>query len=101
MDSFNLPIYNASLQEVEAIVKGNGCFSIERMEHLPQETPQPKVFRSTVRAGMENMIREHFGEDILDEFFDTFGKKYEESICVFKSVKAISLFVLLKRIVTV
>lgn len=101
VDSFNLPIYNASLQEVEAIVKGNGCFSIERMEHLPQETPQPKVFRSTVRAGMENMIREHFGEDILDEFFDTFGKKYEESVCVFKSVKAISLFVLLKRIVTV
>lgn len=70
---------------------------MERMEHLPQEMPQPKVVRSSVRAGMENMIREHFGEEILDEVFDTYGKKYEESICVFNSVKAISLFVLLKR----
>ncbi|KAM5551468.1 loganic acid O-methyltransferase-like [Rosa sericea] len=98
VDSFNLPIYNASLQEVEAIVKGNGCFSIERMENLPQAKPQPNVFRSTVRAGMEHMIRAHFGEEILDEFFDTFGKKYEDSTSVFESVKAVSLFVLLKRI---
>ncbi|PRQ15950.1 putative SAM dependent carboxyl methyltransferase [Rosa chinensis] len=29
VDSFNLPIYNASFQEVEAIVKDNGCFTIE------------------------------------------------------------------------
>ncbi|XP_061998414.1 loganic acid O-methyltransferase-like [Rosa rugosa] len=97
VDSFNLPIYNASLQEVEAIVKGNGCFSIERMENLPQEKLQPNVFRSTVRAGTEHIIRANFGEEILDEFFDTFCKKYEESTSVLESVKAVSLFVLLKR----
>ncbi|XP_050379110.1 loganic acid O-methyltransferase-like [Argentina anserina] len=97
VDSFNLPMYNASLDEVEAIVKYNGCFSIERMENLPQEKLQPNVFRSTVRAGMENIVRANFGEDILDEFFDSLNKKYEESTSVLESVTAVSLFVLLKR----
>ena len=98
LDNFNLPIYNASLHEVEAIVKDNGCFSIERMEKLPQVKLQPDVFRSSVRAGMESIVRAYFGEELLDEMFDKLGNKYEESFFALESVEAVSLFVLLKRI---
>ncbi|KAK4479313.1 hypothetical protein RD792_014824 [Penstemon davidsonii] len=36
VDSFNIPIYVASPRELEATIKQNGCFSIEKMESLPE-----------------------------------------------------------------
>ncbi|KAI5330494.1 hypothetical protein L3X38_029892 [Prunus dulcis] len=97
VDCFNIPQYIASLEEVEAIVKANGYFSVEIMENLTQEKPPPKVFAIGVRSGMEGMIRKHFGDEIMDELFDSFGKKLEESSSVLESKKSVSLFVLLKR----
>ncbi|KAM1982460.1 hypothetical protein ACFX15_038818 [Malus domestica] len=98
VDSFNIPQYIASLEDVEAIVKANGCFSPETMEILSGEKPQPKAFATGVRSGMEGMIRKHFGEEIdLDHLFDLFRKKLEESSSVLESKKFVSLFVVLKR----
>nr|XP_015882823.2 loganic acid O-methyltransferase-like [Ziziphus jujuba var. spinosa] len=78
VDSFNIPTFNASLGQVEAIVKRNGCFRIEILKSLPQEKPQPKVLSSTMRACIEGMIKQHFGYEILDEMFDLLSKKFEE-----------------------
>ncbi|GMN65685.1 hypothetical protein TIFTF001_034758 [Ficus carica] len=101
VDSFNLPAYYASPQDVEAVVKRNGYFSIETIEHLPQQMPRSKEFASALRAGMGGTLKKQFGEEILDEFFDLLYKKFEENLSfIFESGKAISLFVLLKRIVT-
>ncbi|XP_024023417.1 probable S-adenosylmethionine-dependent methyltransferase At5g38100 isoform X2 [Morus notabilis] len=98
IDSFNIPIYFASLQEVESAVKRNGCFSIEIMENIPHEKPQPKVMSSTLRAGLEGTIKEHFGDEILDELFDTLVcNKLEESSLITESCKSVGLFVVLKR----
>ncbi|GMN28714.1 hypothetical protein TIFTF001_044296 [Ficus carica] len=101
VDSFNWPLYLASPQEVEAVIKRNGCFSIETIEHLPQQMLRSKEYASTLRACMGGTFKKHFGEEILDEFFDLLNKKFEENLSfIFESGNAISLFVLLKRIVT-
>ncbi|XP_048329684.2 loganic acid O-methyltransferase-like [Ziziphus jujuba] len=97
VDSFNIPTFHASLQLVEAIVKRNGCFSIEMMKSLPQEKPNPKILSSTMRASSEGMIMQHFGYEILEELFDLFCKKCEELLSNFEPEIESSLFVLLKR----
>ena len=107
MDSFNLPTYFASPQEVEAVVERNGCFHIERMEIVPQEIPngnsstsRGRVMSSHMRAGMSGIIKEHFGEEIIDELFDAVHKKLDES-SQFESSNGTNMFVLLKRIATI
>ena len=97
VDSFNVPVYFASLQEVEAAVKRNGCFNIELMENIFHEKPQPKVMSATFRAGLEGTFKEHFGDEILDELFDKLlYNKLEESSLNSKSCESVYLFVSLK-----
>ena len=87
------------MQQLEAAVKRNGCFSIEMVDIIPQPKPQPKELSSTMRSGFEGMCKKHFGDEFdLDELFDLFSKKYEELLSTFDPNKAITLFVLLKRI---
>ncbi|GMN46346.1 hypothetical protein TIFTF001_015528 [Ficus carica] len=98
VDSFNVPVYYASLQEVEAAVKRNGCFNIELMENIIHEKPQPKVMSATFRAGLEGTFKEHFGDEILDELFDKLlYNKLQESSLHSKSCESVYLFVSLKR----
>ena len=107
MDSFNLPIYFMSPQEMEAAVERNGCFSIERMETFPSQQPRNDGNHSLdhqmaahVRAGMENAITQHFGEDIMDEFLDLYCKKIREIFIPFIAKSAGGrecLLVVLKR----
>ncbi|KAF3437767.1 hypothetical protein FNV43_RR20523 [Rhamnella rubrinervis] len=85
VDSFNLPMYFMTPQEMEAAVERNGCFSIERMETLPSPRPgnggnESLVHQmaARVRAGMEDVIPQHFGEDIMDEFLDLYRQKIRE-----------------------
>ena len=102
LDSLNMQIYLASPEELEAVVKRNGCFSIEMMESQDQEKPQPKEFSSTIRGGTGGIIKEYFGleEETLDELFDLLQKKLEEHwSIIFESGNMINLFVLLKRII--
>ncbi|KAF3437221.1 hypothetical protein FNV43_RR19974 [Rhamnella rubrinervis] len=100
VDSFNMPTFFPSMQQLEAAVKRNGCFSIEMVDIKTQPLPQPKTLAlSTVfRSGFEGVIRKHFGDEFdLDELFDLLSKKYEESFSTFDPKKAVTLFVLLKR----
>lgn len=75
------------------------------MEILPQEKStgnlsRGKVLSSQVRASMEGMFKNHFGEEIIDEFFDSFHKKLNE-LSEFESGNGGSLFILLKRMATI
>ncbi|CAK7349659.1 unnamed protein product [Dovyalis caffra] len=101
LDSFNVPQYFPSPQEMEAAVKRNGSFCIERIECLHDEKKQanPKearAFSSHVRAGLEFLLSEHFGHEIMDELFDSFTRKIEENE-VFDLGVAFKLLVVLKR----
>ncbi|CAK7349633.1 unnamed protein product [Dovyalis caffra] len=102
VDSFNIPVYFSSPQELEATVERNGCFSLEKLHCLPLEKTQtsiPEKARAIsyhIRAGLEFLLKEHFGHEILDELFDSFNRKLEKSE-VFQYGRAYSLFALLKR----
>ncbi|CAN6577857.1 unnamed protein product [Malus baccata var. baccata] len=102
VDSFNLPMYCMSPGEVEAVVGRNGCFSMERIENLPAFVPpdnvsKAKLLATHMRAAMEGVIKQHFGEEILDEIFDLYRKKIEEQSSIFDAGKSISFLVVLKR----
>ncbi|KAF3437225.1 hypothetical protein FNV43_RR19978 [Rhamnella rubrinervis] len=98
IDTFNQPQYNATFEQVEAILERNGCFSIEIMESLPFEKPSPSVFSGVLRAGLGPLVEKHFGDEILDELFDLLHERFEESFSVVDPEETnVSLFVLLKR----
>ncbi|KAF5174944.1 Paraxanthine methyltransferase [Thalictrum thalictroides] len=109
--SFNLPIYFASPQELEDLVEINGCFTIKSM--IPIMTNQMKnnitildynLCILHIRVGVEHLIVEHFGSEIIDELFNRFSEKVAaESQFVFKQDyldNFVEQFVLLRRKVT-
>ncbi|KAM0980153.1 hypothetical protein FF1_015911 [Malus domestica] len=104
VDSFNIPLYYMSPQELEAAVEKNGCFSTQRIENLPRVsaldivTKSSQVFASHVRAATEGLVKQQFGENILDELYDLYRKRLEEQPSIFESGKAINFLVVLKRL---
>ncbi|XP_015882812.3 loganic acid O-methyltransferase-like [Ziziphus jujuba] len=104
VDSFNIPTYHLSPQELEAAVERNGCFSIERMEDLhvlvPSNSGKYKINSQVVASHltdiMEEIIKQHFGEKILDVLFGCYRKKFDENFSIFKSGKVNNFFSLLK-----
>lgn len=103
IDSFNIPIYYMSPQQLEAAVERNGCFSTEIIENLPRVSALDNVTRSTqliashVRAATEGLVKLQFGDEILDELYDLYQKKLEEQPSIFESGKTINFLVVLKR----
>lgn len=92
-----------SPQEFETAVQQNGCFSIERLKIITNKNSQANRFEnarqlaSHMRAAIEEQIKEQFGQEILDELFDSYTKKVQENFSTFQSGKGISFFVLLQR----
>ncbi|KAK9901866.1 hypothetical protein M0R45_001890 [Rubus argutus] len=100
VDSFNLPLYSMSPQELEAVVEQNGCFRMETLKTLPRvlsDDTSAKQFASHWRAAFEGLIKQQFGEEILDELFDLYHKKLEEELSIVKPRKTTSFLVVLKR----
>ncbi|PRQ16751.1 putative loganate O-methyltransferase [Rosa chinensis] len=102
VDSFNIPMYYMSPQELEAAVEGNGCFSIEKIENLPSALAdgasiETRVLGYHMRAAADALIKQQFGEEILDELFDLYCKKLEEKPSIFESGKGINFLAVLKR----
>ncbi|XP_059451292.1 loganic acid O-methyltransferase-like [Corylus avellana] len=105
VDSFNLPQYHPSKQEVCTLIQRNLCFSIERMEPLVRPArkgiaPTVEMVISTLRAVYQEIIAGHFGDDIIDELFDRLKKKVVVSDILSQSTDKswmLELYVLLKR----
>ncbi|KAA8530616.1 hypothetical protein F0562_005450 [Nyssa sinensis] len=104
VDSFNLPGYNPTPQELRSLIDRNGCFSIEKMEPLVRNRGLVSESKNQnhilpVRAAWEGLIKGHFGSEIIDELFDLFNKKVLESP-IFSQVnnnQVQEMFVLLKH----
>ncbi|KAJ7942865.1 SAM dependent carboxyl methyltransferase [Quillaja saponaria] len=80
VDSFNLPVYTASVREMTDLVEKNGCFSIEIIDltnshSLNGTSRNGQDCTMHLRASMEGIISKHFGSEIIDELFDRFHKK--------------------------
>ncbi|XVF82059.1 hypothetical protein PTKIN_Ptkin16aG0013000 [Pterospermum kingtungense] len=84
VDAFNVPLYFTSPKQLQQIIEGNGCFSIERMDILDN----PKHHRvmphlgqraQYIRAILEMLIVKHFGAEIIDQLFEIYARKLSES----------------------
>ncbi|KAK9925790.1 hypothetical protein M0R45_023055 [Rubus argutus] len=107
VDSFNVPMYSMSPQELEAAVKRNGCFStkslgIEIMAGLPRPLVDDnlslsQMLASHTRAGMEGIIKKQFGEEILDDLFNLYSQKCEHDLLNFLTVLGHNFLFVLRR----
>ncbi|XP_039158799.1 probable S-adenosylmethionine-dependent methyltransferase At5g37990 [Eucalyptus grandis] len=83
VDSFNLPRYYASQQELETVKEINGLFSIERIELLDLSKTDggtiivltPSMIASYITGILEGLIKDHFRAEIVDWLFTRFEKK--------------------------
>ncbi|XP_068642078.1 loganic acid O-methyltransferase-like [Aristolochia californica] len=105
VNSFNLPLYIPSAQEIQKLVERNGSFSIEKMQPLTSST---KGFNSRldarqcslmVRAPMEGIMSQYFGSESINEIFEVYVEIAEENSEFISQSAALTedLFVLLKR----
>ncbi|KAK3012447.1 hypothetical protein RJ639_010370 [Escallonia herrerae] len=105
VDSFNLPSYNPTPQELENLIKRNGCFEIVKLEPsgrapVTKETaPNIQMFMSHLRAAWGGLLVEHFGVEIMDDLFVRFTEKVADSSTLSPSSyrMMVELFVLLQR----
>ncbi|PHT30757.1 hypothetical protein CQW23_29677 [Capsicum baccatum] len=103
-DSFNLPMYFPSPEDMTKVVEKNGCFSIERMElTYPKsklvDEADAKTLMINLRTSLEGLIINHFGSEIAEEACARTILKSEE-ISTWMKVnyeKPSQLFVALKR----
>ncbi|KAJ7973913.1 S-adenosylmethionine-dependent methyltransferase [Quillaja saponaria] len=103
LESFNIPIYHMSAEELAEAVERNGCFSIEQIEAMPNiavnfNLPKEKICLH-VRAIVGVLVKQHFGEEILDQLFELYLNKLEEHAFKFnpQMEKAVNIFAFLKR----
>ncbi|KAJ6800259.1 salicylate carboxymethyltransferase-like [Iris pallida] len=84
VDSFNLPLYTPSMQELEDQVYREGSFTINYMKQDSQsfttENPDPKMFSKSCRAATESLICHHFGEKIIEPLFETHTQVIHEKL---------------------
>nr|CAB3447595.1 unnamed protein product [Digitaria exilis] len=90
LDSFSLPFYAPSIDEVkDAIIKQSAAFDINHIQLLesnfdPDDLEDSDLVLDSVQSGvnvarsvravMEPLIANHFGEHVLDELFEIYGR---------------------------
>ncbi|CAH8340715.1 unnamed protein product [Eruca vesicaria subsp. sativa] len=82
LNSYEIHFYAPSAAEIESEVNKEGSFELEKLEMFEVDKEWASkdgisaglVYAKTVRAAQESMIASHFGEEILDKMFDTYGQ---------------------------
>ncbi|CAM0901877.1 unnamed protein product [Alopecurus aequalis] len=80
-DSFYVPVYGPSKEELEEIIRDEGSFSINKMlvddftsdEEMARMTPSR--FAAHLRAAFEQIVVQHFGE-VMDEFVRVMERRW-------------------------
>jgi hypothetical protein len=88
LDSFNLPFYGPSMDEVKAVVEQSEQFDMNHIKLFetnwdPYDDSEGNDVHDTVQSGinvakslravMEPLFASHFGESVLDELFNKFA----------------------------
>ncbi|KAJ4851625.1 hypothetical protein Tsubulata_022992 [Turnera subulata] len=105
LEAFNIPTYNPTIKEMEALLQRNAYFSVERIESSPAADMVPLMGSSLIqplsklmRAAFGELIIEHFGDNIVDSVFERYPKKLSEILHDLKDKqKNLNIFVVLKR----
>ncbi|KAL2235066.1 UNVERIFIED_CONTAM: Loganic acid O-methyltransferase [Sesamum indicum] len=103
VDSFNLPFYFTTPEQLKAILESSHSFALERLEILnnPGKYTLPSVNARAAffRAVLEGLLTDHFGSDIIDELFTLYMEKLAASPVFLNpdKDKSIVILVVLKR----
>ncbi|OMO73345.1 SAM dependent carboxyl methyltransferase [Corchorus olitorius] len=104
VESLNLPQYYPTESEMEELINKNGRFSIEKMETFPgpgEHFRNVQTWSMIVRAGFEAIVQNHFGNEMVDEFFHRYTKKHAENLSIFYGddviTKLVQINIILKR----
>ncbi|KAG2319179.1 hypothetical protein Bca4012_054567 [Brassica carinata] len=104
LDSFELHFYAPSAAEIEGEVNKEGSFELEKLEMMEVDKEwgnedgisYGKAVAKTIRAVQESMLASHFGEEVLDKMFDTYGRLVDEELAK-EDIKHITFVVVLRR----
>ncbi|XP_055811997.1 probable caffeine synthase MTL3 [Solanum dulcamara] len=95
LDMFNLPLYAPSIKEIKQIIEKEGSFKILQLETfklkwdsnmanhgtekgeaiLFDDKNRAAYVAGNMRAVQEPILVDHFGEEIMNDLFERFGKK--------------------------
>lgn len=78
LDSFDVPYYTASPEEVRNVVEREGSFLIEYLQPFALDSVADVIgdemkgerLAKNIRSYTESMISHHFGEEIVDRIYD-------------------------------
>lgn len=90
LNSFNLPYYTATPEDVKEVVGAEGSFTLQKLEAFPMDwdahikmadSSLYKQARATkltgiVRAAGEPILSSHFGQEIMNDLF----RRFEEGV---------------------
>ncbi|KAK6120744.1 hypothetical protein DH2020_045512 [Rehmannia glutinosa] len=87
LHSFNMPIYTPCKQEVEAAIREEGSFTLDKLEcflvpwdaHVVKNgNTDGELVANFIRAYTEPVIATHFGSSIIDDLYGRYAKKLAE-----------------------
>ncbi|KAG2610501.1 hypothetical protein PVAP13_4KG193800 [Panicum virgatum] len=83
LNSFNLPMYGPSIDEVKAAIKQTGLFDINEIKLFesnwdPYDDSEDDNVQDSIQSGVN--VANHFGESILDALFKEFASKVAECL---------------------
>ncbi|XP_074308913.1 putative methyltransferase TCM_000336 [Silene latifolia] len=103
LNSYDVHFYAPSKEEMQEEVRKEGSFKMVRFEMFEIERDENygdnygvDVAR-TVRAIQESMISHHFGEDILDDLFDTYAKLIDEEMSM-QDIRPVTFVLVLNKV---
>eukprot|EP00257_Ricinus_communis_P012321 XP_002534362.2 probable caffeine synthase 3 [Ricinus communis] len=88
LDSFNIPLYAASAEEVKNVIEAEGSFNINRLEsfHIGWDASIDDHYKASMdkhtrgmwvancfRAASESILTHHFGGELIDIMFQRFS----------------------------
>nr|QTI57561.1 benzoic acid/salicylic acid carboxyl methyltransferase 1 [Hedychium coronarium] len=114
VDTFNLPIYGASFEEVESVIHNEGVFDLDRAEifesswdpfddskddiyAIPNYMRSGKNVANYIRAVVEPLIVHQFGTVILDDLFARYAHLVSKHLLKKKANHTILVFALKKK----
>ncbi|KAK2637283.1 hypothetical protein Ddye_032075 [Dipteronia dyeriana] len=104
LDSFDVPYYTPSQEEVKEIIDKEGSFAVDLMESSAIDIGDKDIwsdatrYANNIRSFTEPMISHHFGVEILDELYDKITNLIVQDFATqTEPDKIINIFVVLRR----
>lgn len=114
LDSFNLPYYNPTEDELIKIIKKEGSFIVDKLEKFEvnydpsvddlndkefvfNENQSGRSIADCIRAATEPMLVSHFGKIVIDALFDRYAVNVTQNLAVEK-VRIVDMVVSLTKV---